>query len=237
MKKKIIKNLVWGFVPARSGSKSIKNKNILIYKKKPLLVHSLITLKKIKIVKKFFLSSDSEEYNDIAKKYINFFFHKRPKKYSQDKSTDYEVLSNFLKSKKFNYLPELIIFLRPTSPNRDEKIINKAIRKFLKNKKKFSSMRSVSFLPNPSFKTFRIIDKKLCSIFKRDFNIDKFNKPRQYFNKTYIPNGYIDIIKTEIIIKQKKIHGSKVMPFLIKDYVLDIDDINDLKKEKKIIFS
>ena len=230
MIKKIKKNSIWGFVPARSGSKSIKNKNIMLYKKIPLLVHSLKILKRIKVIDKVFLSSDSQKYNNIAKKYLKFNFHLRPSKYSKNNTTDYETIHNFLHNVSTDYLPEFIIFLRPTSPNRSKKIILSAIKNFTKNKNKFSSLRSVSRMTNPSFKTFRIIENKLCSIIKKDFNLDKFNKSRQSYDTTYLPNGYIDIVKTRIIIKEKKFHGNKVMPLLINDFVLDIDELNDLKK-------
>ena len=228
--KKIKKKIIWGFVPARSGSKSIKNKNIIIYKKKPLLVHSLNILRNIKLIDKVYLSSDTKKYNKIASKYEKFNFHLRPKKFSSDNSTDFELLYDFLINLETVYLPEYVVYLRPTSPNRSKKIVNYAIKAFLKKKNFYSSLRSVSPMPNPSYKTFRIVDKKLCSLFKKDFNLDKFNRPRQLFEKTFLPNGYIDIIKTENILKKNKFHGSKVMPFIIDDFVLDIDELSDLKK-------
>ena len=74
-----------------------------------------------------------------------------------------------------------------------------------------------------------IIEKnRLCSIMG-DKNIDKYNRPRQYFKKTYLPNGYIDILKTETILK-KSFHGNNVLPFIIDQFNSDIDDINDIKK-------
>ena len=35
-------NEFWAFIPARSGSKSLKNKNIKLFMKKPLLAHSIL---------------------------------------------------------------------------------------------------------------------------------------------------------------------------------------------------
>ena len=60
-----LNNQVWAFIPARSGSKSIKNKNIVILKKKPLLAHSLLTAKKCKNIDKIIFSSDSTKYFNI----------------------------------------------------------------------------------------------------------------------------------------------------------------------------
>ena len=60
----------------------------------------------------------------------------------------------------------------------------------------------------------------------------------KYINKTeldtYIANGYIDIIKTETLIKNK-IHGNRVFPFLTKDFNSDIDTLDDFENFEKIL--
>lgn len=56
-------------------------------------------------------------------------------------------------------------------------------------------------MSNPSQKTMKIKNGKLCSMFIDDFNLDKFNRPKEFFEKTFLPNGYIDIVKTEDIKK------------------------------------
>ena len=61
--------LFWAFIPARSGSKSIKNKNLLKLRNRPLLAYSVIAARKLKIVKRVVVSSDSKKYLSIAKKY------------------------------------------------------------------------------------------------------------------------------------------------------------------------
>ena len=90
-------------------------------------------------------------------------------------------------------------------------------------------------MSNPSYKTFRIKDKKLCSIFNKDFSLDKFNVPKELFEKTYIPNGYVDIFRTKNIFKNY-IHGNKVYPFIVSELNFDIDDLRDYKKVKKKIY-
>ena len=62
------KNKILVIIPARSGSKGIKDKNIKIIKKKPLLSHSIIYAKKSKFVDKIVVSTDSHKYANIAKK-------------------------------------------------------------------------------------------------------------------------------------------------------------------------
>ncbi len=233
----ISKKEFWIFIPARSGSKSIKNKNIKLIGKKPMFAHSIEIAKKIKIAKKIIFSSDSIKYYNIAKKYFNknCEFHKRSKKISNDLTSDYEVFSSFLKQKlkKKKKIPEYLIHLRPTTPLRNILIVQKAIKKFLLNKN-CSSLRSVSEMSNPSFKTFMIKNEKLYSFISKSFNIEKFNLPKENFPKTYIPNGYIDIVKSKNILK-KTFHGNKVIPFIIDDNIFEIDNIKDLELLRKIV--
>ena len=82
------KNEVWAVIPARSGSKGLKDKNIKIFKNKPLLAHSIISAKKNRFIKKIIFSSDSKRYISIAKKYGCDIYHKRSKKNSSSTSKD-----------------------------------------------------------------------------------------------------------------------------------------------------
>ena len=232
---KFIKNCFWAFIPARSGSKTIKNKNLLKLNGIPLIAYSIKSALKNNLITEVYFSSDSPEYLRIAKKYGCKNLLLRSKKFSGDKSSDFEVFKNFigLVLKKREVLPEYLVHLRPTTPIRKNSILSKAIKIFLKQKK-YSSLRSVSLMSNPSFKTFRIKNKKLCSVFKKDYDLDKYNLPKELFERTYIPNGYIDIFKTKNIFKNY-IHGNKVYPFVVNELIFDIDDIRDYKKVKKKI--
>ncbi len=226
-----INNEIWAIVPARSGSKAIKNKNIKIIKGKPLLAYSIIAAKKSKKIKKIVLSSDSIHYFKIASRYSKILFHKRPKKISNHKSTDLEFFLDFINKYK-GKLPKYFVHLRPTTPFRNSKILDKVILKFLKNEKKYSSLRSVNEISNKIYKTVLIKDKKLFSPIYNSYSLDVINSSRQSYPKTYLGNGYIDIIKTKNLIKGF-LHGKKVMPFVCKFKVNDIDNLNDLKAAKK----
>ena len=225
----MIKERFWIFIPARSGSKSIKNKNIIKIQGKPMLAHSILIAKKLKFIEKIIVSSDSKKYLNIAKKYGANFLHLRSKNLSADKTEDIDVFKGFLKDiKKLNLNPpDYFIHLRPTTPLRKINILKKGINLFLKNRNRYSAMRSVSPMIFPSQKTFKIRKKKLCSVINNNYNLDSLNKPRSFFEKSYIPNGYIDIIKTTNI-KKNIIHGKKVLPFVVEHLVPDIDNKKDL---------
>ena len=92
----IIKGDIWAFIPARSGSKSIKDKNIKKFCGKPLIYYTFDILKYLNI-KKIILSSNSQKYINLVKKNYNFETHLRSKKNSRDLSTDLEVFQEFIK--------------------------------------------------------------------------------------------------------------------------------------------
>ena len=103
-----------------------------------------------------------------------------------------------------------------------------AFKYFKRNSKKCSSLRSVSEMSETSFKSYRIVNKKLCALTKKDFNLDKYNMPRNNYEKTYEANGIIDIYKTKNILKNTLL-GNKVLPFKVDDFNSEIDNSNDFK--------
>ena len=98
-----------------------------------------------------------------------------------------------------------------------------------KNKSKiYSGLRSINLMSESSFKTYRIVQKKLSALKKKDFNVEKYNLPRQNYPKTYEANGIIDIYKTRNILNGSGL-GNKVFPYITKDINSDIDDLDDWK--------
>ena len=122
-----------GIIPARAGSKSIKNKNITNINGKPLIYYTIKAIKKSKI-KNFIVSSDSKKILNISKKFgvKNLFL--RPKKFSSDSTRSIE-LYKFLKKELEKFFDfDAIMVLQPTSPLRRFQDINNSIKLFEKNK-------------------------------------------------------------------------------------------------------
>ena len=221
-------------IPARKGSKSIKNKNIINYKGKPLIYHSIKTALKSKLINTVVVSTDSKKYQSMVIKFGASAPFLRPNKYSNDNSSDRDFIihaSKFLISK--NNYPDLIVLLRPTTPNRDIKIVNKGIKLFIKNFKKYDSMRSVSKFNQPPQKLFMIKNKTLKGFFDKVLKGEYHSRPRQKYTKTYLPNGYIDILKPSFFLNNKNKLWGKIQPFLTNE-TLDIDTQSDLKAKRKI---
>jgi CMP-N,N'-diacetyllegionaminic acid synthase len=219
-----MKRNVVAIIPARSGSKSVKDKNIKILGKIPLIAWSINLCKKSKLITKIVVSTDSKKYANIAKKFGASDVILRPKNISQDKSTDYELIDHvikYLKFKNYNY----IALIRPTTPLRKVKIVDKALKFFIKSK--YNSLRSIHQNPETSYKTLEISSKNFLKPLKgSNLSLDDLNKPKEFFRKTYIPNGYIDIFKKNFILKNKKLLGNKVYGFITEN-VTEVDSLKE----------
>ena len=228
---------VIAIIPARSGSKSIKNKNIVKLKNKPLLAWSIETCLKSNLINKVFVSTDSKKYASIAKKYGVDQVIMRPRKISSDNASDYSMINHAIQNIGINY--NIIVHIRPTTPLRNVNNINQAIKKF--SNSTFSSLRSVHEMSETSYKSFEVYKKKFLKPLKNiKLNFNQLNLARQKFPKTYIANGVIDIYRKEYILKNKCLHGKKVMAFITQptkeiDTKEDLDYVRFLvkKNEKK----
>ena len=60
-------------IPARSGSKRIKNKNIFLFEGKPIIYYAITAAKKSNLFKRIIVSTDSKKIAKIAIKYGSTF--------------------------------------------------------------------------------------------------------------------------------------------------------------------
>uniref|UniRef100_A0AB39JFD5 Acylneuraminate Cytidylyltransferase Family Protein n=1 Tax=Florenciella sp. virus SA2 TaxID=3240092 RepID=A0AB39JFD5_9VIRU len=218
-------------IPARSGSKGIHNKNIMDFKGKPLLAWSIEQAQNCKYNMKIVVSTDSQEYANIAINYGAEVPFLRPNNISDDLSTDFEFINHcveWLKNNE-NYNSDIILQLRPTSPTRKIEDINKALEIFIKNRYKYDSLRSVILFEKSPFKMYSLNDNILVPLFNEINNIQEpYNKPRQILPQCYLHNGYIDILNTSIL-NENTISGKNILPFIMDEKNnVDIDNVKDL---------
>lgn len=220
---------VVAIIPARSGSKGVPHKNIRKVKNHSLLDWSISACKKCNNIDDIYISTDSEEYQNIAISLGGKAPFLRPKEFSTDMSTDYEMIKHFLDWMESNKsMPDYLVHIRPTTPLRDPIIIDNAIKSFIEDQNS-TALRSVHLMSESAYKTFEISKNgNLKPVGSIGNQIDNSNKPRQLFPKTYVANGYVDVLKTNFIIKFLNIHGDAVMPFLTP-HTVEIDCEQDFK--------
>jgi N-acylneuraminate cytidylyltransferase len=231
-------------IPARSGSKGIPHKNIKKFKGLPLLVHSINQVKlstyynNKQYKMKIHVSTDSKEYAKIAIVAGADVPFLRPDDISQDHSTDYEFIKFTLEEyTKMDYIPDIILQLRPTQPCRKVTDIDNCLDLFIENFDSYDSLRTVVPFEKSPFKMYILSndEKELYPLFEELGNgenkiIEPFNQCRQYLPQAYLHNGYIDIIKTSIVYTGT-ISGSKIYPYVMTSYdTIDIDTEEDWVK-------
>ena len=204
---------------ARSGSKRLKNKNIMKIFNSNLLEMSYNRSIKSKFIKNIYLSTESNKIALMGKKIGYAVPFKRPHYLAKDNSRSEAVILDFLKKikKKFKYL----ILLQPTSPLRTSKHIDDAINKYLRGK--YDSLISISY----SFKKH-----KFSVGIKKNYLIREKNK---FNNKYLFINGAIYISSIKKFLKNKSFFSRKTGFFLMpKKYSLDVDTKKDIQSLKKL---
>ena len=218
-------------IPARCGSKGIPNKNIKDFCGKPLLAWSIEQAKSSKYVNnmRIILSTDSIEYANIGNTYGAEVPFIRPKKIAQDNSTDIEFIQHavtYLEEWE-NYKSDIILQLRPTQPCRKVEEIDKCLDLFIENRDEYDSLRTLVESPKSPYKIYQINEDNVLEPIIKLEGLESINMCRQDLPKSYLHNGYIDILNTNLL-KRNTISGSKIYPYIMdKENTIDIDTEND----------
>ena len=139
----------WGIITARSGSKRLKNKNIKKLINKPLIEYTYINTNNT-LLEKVILSTDCDISINIANNYKHIEVpFKRPSYLCEDNSKSLDVIKHCLSyyKEKNIELPDYILILQPTSPQRSKEDINFVIN-YLNKENNNNSLTTVSKIKN-----------------------------------------------------------------------------------------
>ena len=228
-------------IPARSGSKGLPDKNIKMMVNKPLMVWSIEQAKETEYYKRgdmrIVVSTDSEKYKDIGLKWGAEVPFLRPKELSKDNSTDLMFLKHALYwlNENEKYKPEYILHLRPTQPCREKGLIDDCLNKFIGSE--FDSLRTVIPTKKTPYKMYIKKDDELLPLFDNVNGIyEPYNIGRQYLPKTYLHNGYVDIIKSDLL-RTDRLSGKILAYEMGESDNIDIDTLEDWKKAERILYT
>ena len=217
-------------IPARSGSKGVPNKNIRVIHGKPLLAHSIDYAKRSCLVDDIVVSTDSEDYAVIAQRYGAKVPFIRPKNLAEDDTQDYPVMLHALLESERIYkkIYDVLILLRPTSPVRQEGLIEKGIK--LLNDSNADSIRAVTPVSEHAHRQWILENGFIRGLFDSQIK-ESYNLPRQELPKLVFQTGDIEIVRRNTLVELGSVSGEKVMPLFVNDYY-DIDSERDIKKLK-----
>ena len=148
-------------IPARKGSKRIKNKNIVLLNGKPMIYWTILAARKSKIFKKIYVDTDCKKIKKISLKYGAEVPFLRKKKYSNNKvNVNLSTLQFLLNLKKINKDKINNIFqLMPNCPYRDANDIKTLYKEFKKYKSKFLISHVRFYFSNPWWSVLKQKDK------------------------------------------------------------------------------
>ena len=217
-------------IPARSGSKGVKDKNIADLCGYPLIAYSIAASKLVRQIDRVMISTDSENYAEIGRRYGAEVPFLRPPELSGDHATDRDFMFHAMQWMELNegHTPEYWVHLRPTTPLRDPALLEMAINALI-NRPEATALRSAHIAPESPFKWFRRNeDGFLTGLTSDDTSLDKLNLPRQSYSQAYIPDGYVDIVRSSFIMNSELFHGNKVLAFE-SPFCTEVDSLDELE--------
>lgn len=222
---------ILAIIPARGGSKGIPRKNIIPVGGKPLIAWTIEAAKKSKYIDKVVVSSDNDEILKVAQKWRAYSI-KRPAELATDQALPEPVVFHVLSClKKENYIPDILIYLQPTSPLRTSRDIDDAFDKFFAAKA--TAAIGVFELDKKYLKAF-VTDNR--GFLKGSVNDQYPFMNRQLLPNVYMPNGAIYIITRKDFIKFNRLLSDKTVPYVMSPKKsFDLDTSEDLKKLKQIL--
>lgn len=214
------------FIPARSGSKRVKNKNIKILKNHPLMAYTITSAIQSGVFDDVVCITDSQYYADIAIYYGASVPMLRPKETATDQSPDIEWVKwafSQIDQDKCKY--DIFSILRPTSPLRSIKTIQKAYNKFIETQN-FDSLRAVGKCKEHPGKMWIIENDSMKPFVREEINGTPWHS-NQYANLPliYTQDASLEISKVTNIYEKNSISGDFIMPHISEGF--DGFDINE----------
>ncbi|HHN6246822.1 TPA: acylneuraminate cytidylyltransferase family protein [Acinetobacter baumannii] len=170
-------------IPARAGSKSIKDKNIKLLGGKPLIAWPIDTAKKSKYIDRILVSTDGQKIKEIAESY-DVEVYLRPESLAQDNSLLIDTLRYMIKElKREGESAKYLIVLEPTCPLRSVEDVDNVIEKLIENDSAATFMEAEL---NPH-RAWKIEDSHVCPFIEGAIPW----LPRQKLPKAYQLNGAV----------------------------------------------
>ena len=211
-------------IPARSGSKGLPNKNILILNNQPLIYYTINEARKVFNDNIIRVSTDCKKIKNICEKSGLKVGSLRPSNLAQDNSSTYDLIMYEVKNyeKNFGEL-DIVVLLQPTSPMRKSEHIVECLELF--NNKLDMVVSVKKSKSNPYFNLFEENKKGYLKKIKKS----NFSR-RQDCPTVWEYNGAVYVINVKSLKKRKITNFGKIKKYEMSDYYsLDIDNELDFK--------
>ncbi len=195
-------------IPARGGSKGIPRKNIKMMAGRPLIAWTIEAAKQSRLLDRFVVSTEDKEIAVVARRYGAEVIH-RPASLATDTATTLSVLQQVLTQID----AENIVLLQPTSPVRNQGLIDHCIKKFEKTK----------------------ADNLGTGFVCKFMAYGTYTQRRQDLKGFFYDDGNVYVIKSELI-KKGAMFGEKVAHYeTTREENMEIDDTFDFWLNEQIL--
>jgi CMP-N-acetylneuraminic acid synthetase len=220
-----------GVIPARGGSKGIKDKNIFPVLGKPLIAYTIEAVLQSQRLCDCIVSTDSERIAEISRKWGGKAPFLRPAELAEDTTPSVDVLIHALLwyEKHNNVRVDAVVLLQPTAPMRLPADIDSAIEVFAKGKAEslISCFEEKSIHPLVMYTKQDGLLKPLLS--DKDVVVR-----RQDFPPIYVRNGAIYITSRDLLLNKKRIRGDRSLLYLMpEERSVNIDEMKDIEEFSK----
>ena len=226
---------VLAIIPVRSGSKRIPHKNLRSVLGKPLMAHTIEQALAAEAVTRTVVSTDAEDYAEIARRYGAEAPFLRPDLLSEDDTPDLPVFAHALDwlFENEGYRPELVVHLRATHPVRRPEEIDEAVR-LLAEHPEWDAVRSVVPTPHTPYKMWTSAPDGTLRPLLDDGPPESYNLPRQSLPVVLLQNASIDVTRTTTIQQKGSMTGDAIGAYVM-DAMHDIDTPDDLARALRAV--
>lgn len=208
-------------IPARSGSKGLKDKNIKLLSGKPLLAYTIEAARESGLFDEIMVSTDSQEYADIAKQWGANVPFLRSNELSNDTASSWDAVKEVLERyKNLGTEFDTVALLQPTSPLRTSNDIIEGYN-VMKVKEANFVVGVCEMDHSPLW----------ANTLPEDLSMENFIRPevvkvpRQNIPTYYRINGALYIVKVDYLMKTPDIYADRSFALVMrKENSIDIDD-------------
>ncbi len=224
------------FVPARSGSERVTNKNIRPLAGHPLLAYAIETARRSGCFERVVVSTDSEGIADVARWYGADVPFLRPPEYATSTSPDIEWLAYTLEQLEERY--DLFALIRATNPFRGPDVVRRGLAQLLETSEA-DSIRAVELVKQHPGKMWLLSDDArtmLPLLDQSDLDVAWHAGQYQALPEVYVQNSALEIAWTRVVTETGTREGEVLAPFLTQGLEgFNVDDEDDWERAERLV--